>query len=282
MEGKKMTNEQDKNICKFNISQENSDNLSVLNFVYETHARTAPRLGMNSVFRLHLVCKGAGRLDTLNYSKPIKSGDLFITFPSTSYCIANEGDLEYYYISFVGLRTYNLLERAGIDKKNSLISELNALIPFWKSSIDLVATHNIDIVAESVLLYSLGLVCKVQNENKVSATEQCVLNLKKIAEDRFSDPNLNLKSICAENFYNPKYASAAFKKMMGVNFSEYLTALRINNASRLIQNGMTSVKQIASLSGYSDALYFSKIFKKVTGTSPTDWINKVKKNPQKQ
>lgn len=65
-----------------------------------------------------------------------------------------------------------------------------------------------------------------------------------------------------------------FKKKFNVTFTAYLTELRLNNAINLINSGFTSIKEIAQLSGFSDALYFSKIFKKNTGLPPIKFIEK--------
>jgi two-component system response regulator YesN len=56
---------------------------------------------------------------------------------------------------------------------------------------------------------------------------------------------------------------------MGVN--EYLRTLRINHAVFLIDHGIDSVKNVALLSGFSDPLYFSAVFKKHIGMSPKEY-----------
>lgn len=47
----------------------------------------------------------------------------------------------------------------------------------------------------------------------------------------------------------------------------------INKAAALIGCGFTSVKEIATLCGFSDALYFSRVFKSLQGVSPKEFIN---------
>ena len=74
--------------------------------------------------------------------------------------------------------------------------------------------------------------------------------------------------------YDPKYLSALFKDKVGITFTEYLRDVRCRHAAFLFDEGINSVKSVAILSGFSDALYFSKIFKRETGISPTDYIKK--------
>ena len=68
------------------------------------------------------------------------------------------------------------------------------------------------------------------------------------------------------------YLSHLFKQKMNVGFSEYLRTLRINYAITLFDNGLDSIKNVALLSGFSDPLYFSSVFKKTVGKSPKDYI----------
>lgn len=261
------------NICKFNIASDTAQNIGILNFCCERKAHPEPKFQMNAAFRLHIVTNGTGTLGSFNKSAPLRVGDMFLTFPSSDYYIANGGELEFMYVSFVGLRTYVLIERTGLDRNLSVLHDCERLIPFWEQAIEASVDENIDLIAESVILYSIGQLSNIRDNSKViNKSEKIVLVIKKAMEERFCDPHLNLNMLCAENYYNPKYVSAAFKKYMNIGFNEYLTSLRINNAQRLIYSGFKSVKQIAALSGFDDALYFSKLFKRYTGASPIDTI----------
>ncbi len=260
------------NICKFNPAGHSNERIGILNFVYEKGAGTRPYFVVQSVFRLHLVTQGTGSLETLSRRETLSAGDVFFTFPSTEYFINDFGDLEYEYLSFMGIQAYDALARAGIDKQNFFRRGNEELIPFWKQAIERVHDGNIDLISESVLLYTLGTLCAKDEADRGGEVNKSMLQLKKLAEDRFSDPKADLKTLCAELFYNPKYASAAFIKYTGIRFSDFLTSLRINNAMRLMENGLTSVKEIAALSGFEDALYFSRIFRKREGVSPSERI----------
>lgn len=82
---------------------------------------------------------------------------------------------------------------------------------------------------------------------------------------------LTLKSL-ADNFdLNPNYCCSLFTKYLGKTFSQYLTELRINEAQSLLRTTNYSLEQIASLTGYSDYFYFSKVFKKQCTYSPKEY-----------
>jgi len=73
---------------------------------------------------------------------------------------------------------------------------------------------------------------------------------------------------------SPFYFSKMFKLHSGETFSDYLTRLRIDQAKRLIANQDLSLKEICFKVGYKDPNYFSRVFKKVTGLTPTEYRQK--------
>lgn len=94
--------------------------------------------------------------------------------------------------------------------------------------------------------------------------------------EHLHDPNLTLKQI-AENylFMNVDYVSKKFYKETGQKFSQYLTATRIRKAKQLIIKAPSEpVKNIAEQVGCgNNPQYFSQLFKKQTGMTPTEYIN---------
>ncbi len=80
----------------------------------------------------------------------------------------------------------------------------------------------------------------------------------------------NLADLCS---INPNYASQLFSQEVGETFSTYLTNLRIEQSIYLLSHTDLSVAVIASQAGYRDYFYFAKVFKKITGTTPTAYRN---------
>ena len=68
---------------------------------------------------------------------------------------------------------------------------------------------------------------------------------------------------------SPNYFSHLFKKVRGQGFKDHLNAVRIEKARTLLATGGHKVYEVAQMVGFSDYKYFSAVFKKVTGTSPT-------------
>ena len=66
-------------------------------------------------------------------------------------------------------------------------------------------------------------------------------------------------------------SGTVFKTQTGVTFTDYLTGVRVNKARELLEGTNKSMKEICSEVGYSDPNYFSRIFKKNTGVTPTEY-----------
>ena len=72
--------------------------------------------------------------------------------------------------------------------------------------------------------------------------------------------------------FNGNYLTRLFKKYKGMSPVKYLIQIRINEAIRIMrENESLNIKQIAEMVGYSDAYYFSRIFKNRMGISPSDY-----------
>jgi len=68
---------------------------------------------------------------------------------------------------------------------------------------------------------------------------------------------------------SPAYLSRLFGEHMNSSFIDYLTVLRIERAEKLIRENRSSIKEVSFAVGYQDPNYFSKIFRKIVGISPS-------------
>ena len=83
--------------------------------------------------------------------------------------------------------------------------------------------------------------------------------------------DLTLDDVSSQVNISPYYFSKIFKEETGENFIEYLTRVRIDKAKELLVDANVSVKEAGIQSGYSDPNYFSRIFKKYEGVTPSEY-----------
>ncbi len=78
-------------------------------------------------------------------------------------------------------------------------------------------------------------------------------------------------AVSREFFLSYKHLAAMFKKEKGVTMQQYHTALRMNEACRLLRSTLLPVGEIATQLGYQDMLYFSRCFSRFNGMSPSEY-----------
>lgn len=91
------------------------------------------------------------------------------------------------------------------------------------------------------------------------------------------DMAINRKTVAATFNLNQDYLTRLLKEQYGIIFSEYLTKLRIEKATELLERSDMPVKEIATECGYSDDNYFIKAFKKKQGLTP-GWVKRNNSN----
>ncbi|MFD1954519.1 response regulator [Paenibacillus thailandensis] len=96
-------------------------------------------------------------------------------------------------------------------------------------------------------------------------------NMKKLLDyikEHYAEP-LSLTGVATHFHFNPSYLSNYFATHNKEGFSEYLNKIRVEKAAELLRTETASISEISGMVGYSDHSYFTKVFKKLTGLSPS-------------
>jgi len=88
------------------------------------------------------------------------------------------------------------------------------------------------------------------------------------------DEQISINEMAKMTKLSPLYFGALFKQETGKTFREYLNMIRINQAENLLNSGMYTVSEAAASCGFSDVFYFSKVFKKYRGVSPSEVLKR--------
>jgi two-component system response regulator YesN len=83
--------------------------------------------------------------------------------------------------------------------------------------------------------------------------------------------NITSIDIARHLHLNPSYFSRYFKKLTGINFTDHVHLLKIDEAKRLLTEKGETAENIAYMLGYSDRAYFSRVFKKYVAVSPSEY-----------
>lgn len=113
-------------------------------------------------------------------------------------------------------------------------------------------------------------VCRNINSKQGEQTEGIVTKAKQYIDANYQK-DITLDDVSKMVNISPYYFSKVFKEEVGENFIEYLTKVRIANAKEFLKNPVLSVKEVCAMAGYSDPNYFSRIFKKYEGFTPSEF-----------
>jgi len=122
----------------------------------------------------------------------------------------------------------------------------------------------------SIFAQHLSSICNqivIQNEN---AEPPVITKAKKFIEENHSE-DLSLAGVAKAVNTSPFYFCKLFKKSTGINFTDYVSRIRIERARNLLLNPNLRVSEIAYEVGFQSLTHFNRVFKKVNGQSPSDY-----------
>lgn len=112
------------------------------------------------------------------------------------------------------------------------------------------------------------------NERRKDYKNHIVTNVRRYITEHISE-RLSLNEVAAVFGISPNYLSQLFGKYNDTGFSEYVSTCKVNEAKRLLGEEHLKVYEVADRLGYDSAFYFSKVFKRIEGISPTDYLNRI-------
>ncbi|WFR57866.1 response regulator [Anaerocolumna sp. AGMB13025] len=175
------------------------------------------------------------------------------------------------YMDSIRLKVLELIMRAEMDA--FLNGGLNYGFLYRKDYLSEVQNSNNYDEIRSWWLKKITDITKHMANRKKAQSENIVSKAIRYIEENYRK-DISLDDVSREVNINPYYFSKRFKEETGVNFIDYLTGIRINKAKELLEDPALSIKEICTMSGYSDPNYFSRIFKKIENITPSDYREK--------
>ena len=174
---------------------------------------------------------------------------------------------------YSGLELLELLRKKELQTKVILISGYaefeyaqsairNGAYDYLLKPID---QEKLQIVLERILGDGAGI---LENEQLVAPS-----TIRKIMDEikEHYTENITLTGLAEKYAISVSYLSELLKEHLQLSFSEYISSKRIQKAKELLADESLSIEQIAEQTGYNDYFYFTKVFKKNTGISPSKY-----------
>lgn len=223
--------------------------------------------------------KGRGWCEMGGTRHEIRPGDLLVIPPGTPHTYGADQKLPWtiYWTHIKGDSNLLLLAEMGITKARPVLclGEEPELLALFEELLE-VLEHGYAstrlIYASQILTHLIGLmIWGSQNSlagqpNAIEKVKQSIAFMK-----QHLDRAVTVASFAAMANLSESHYRSLFKHQTGYSPMDYFIRLRIHKACQLLDTTNLSVKEIARLTGFDDALYFSRAFKSVIGLSPAKY-----------
>lgn len=125
-------------------------------------------------------------------------------------------------------------------------------------------------IAQWLTVLKDGL-CQELKSQRRTYKNHVIANVQKYINAHIGE-RLTLNQVADLFSLSPNYLSSQFKKICGIGFSEYITQKKIAKAKTLLLEKDMKIYEAADVLGFENAFYFSKVFKKVEGISPREYV----------
>lgn len=110
---------------------------------------------------------------------------------------------------------------------------------------------------------------EIQN-SQIAEEPASIKTIKQYINEHFHE-NLTLDMITGSAYLSPGYASRLFKKELNISIMDYLLKVRMEEAKKLLKIPDLQIDVIAARTGYADSSYFTKVFRKYEGMTPSQY-----------
>ena len=240
-------------------------------------------------FQLLYIAAGKAHFHINGKEEIVTAGHMVLYRPKEpqKYEYYAEDQTEVYWVHFTGSNVTNILRSYGLtkDKKifycgsgleyqnhfRSMIQELQMCKDDYSEMLEI---HLRQIFIK--LHRYFNTVSKVNNSQIAEEIDKATL---------YFTEHYN-RNICIEEYAKKHHMSTSwfirnFKQYTGITPMQYILSIRIYNAEILLQNEHYNITEISNIIGYDNPLYFSRIFKKTKGISPSEYRKNIAQNPNK-
>lgn len=230
--------------------------------------------GLRDHFLIHHVISGEGGFTADGVTRPLTAGETFIVYPSSvvSYQADRANPWEYCWVGFNGADAQVLIGQtlfrrdhpvARFPEPAAVEAAITAIYRACGSSAaaELRAIGSLYVFLALLTEYSD---CPAVRDSSLEYVETAI----RFIAHNYSR-SLDVGAIAAHVGVSRSHLYRVFMQNIGASPNEYLTRFRISQACELLEHSALPVSAVAASVGYDDPLYFSRVFKKVTGQPPS-------------
>ncbi len=229
---------------------------------------------------LHFIVDGKGKFTIDGITTQLKTGDMFILPKGkvTFYQADGEHPWTYLWVGFSGSKAENILSKTQLldhyfchsTLESKVLDQIVKLTQFRDQKLDDVT--ELQLIAELYKL--LAFLMEELPSKTISKSDRLIQGYirktKQIIHSRYAN-TLKVNEIADKLNLNRSYLYKIFKEETGYSIKDYLSQIRMEKSADLLTSTDFHISEVANAVGFTDALAFSKAFKKHFGQSPSNY-----------
>jgi AraC-like DNA-binding protein len=227
-------------------------------------------------FLIHYVSSGKGNFHSGGQSYSLTTGDMFLIFPGkiSSYSADSGDPWEYYWVGFNGTEAQRLVNLSGFSKDKPILRvpedyQVKPLLLNIYNGSGNTPDADAEMTGYLYLFLSRLIHANEQKRSSFGLRDYLAQALRFIQYNYAGE--IGVSDIAAYVGISRSQLYRAFISFFSISPIEFLQKYRINEACSLLRDGLLTVSEVAGSVGFDDPLYFSRVFKKYKGMTPTDY-----------
>lgn len=227
----------------------------------------------------------AGSMKLRFHGKPyeIGPGSIFIyrPFEEQYYGQANSEPMANYWVHFTGYGAHEMLVNAGLSEKTFFsVGTRDEIAGLFERMITEVTDKRTgyELMAASLLLNIVSLITRQLDENSVESTGSSSMKIHESVKyiHKYYDRKITVAELAKMSLLSTNRYTNVFKQVTGMSPQQYIIQFRLQKACELMRHTSLNIRQISALTGFDDQLYFSRLFKKYEGMTPSEYSARLK------
>lgn len=229
---------------------------------------------MRETYGLFIVTAGKGIFIIDGVKYPVNRGNSVMLFPySRIEVTAYSGMIfEYKWVELRGFEVAVMISRTNFSRNRPVAPEIPVDNFFSYFDVDADGSDKVYSACRTNgrILILLSYYIQYYPSEKTTETNY-VMQARDYIEKNFRDVSCTVSKVAEKIQIDRTYLYRLFKEETGLSVIEYINNCRIRRACSMLSNTSAQIKDVALSVGFSDQLYFSKVFRKIRGITPTEY-----------
>ena len=235
----------------------------------ETNAVLLQKNTLGESCKLLYIYEGTCRVNIDGRCHEANKGDSVLIFPYCDFVIEKDAGAKYVWLEFSGFACTAILGRIAFSKQKPVLGkiDMDGFEYLFEMPVNTGEAYSLYRLGGCILLLLSYYIEKFPS--KTVQNEGYVFRACRFIDAHYSMPGFCVKDVVEALKIDRSHLYRIFKDKTGISVSDYIIRCRINKAEVMLANSDLSIKDVAYSVGFSDQMYFSRVFKRLNGRTPT-------------